>query len=60
MLIHSILFVRYGVIVVILFFFFKQKTAFDVRLSLGGSEMFIRDRGGGRGMGAGLWPWLGL
>ena len=27
----------------IFFFFFKQKTAYEVRLSLVGSEMFIRD-----------------
>jgi len=27
-----------------LFFFFKQKTAYDFRLSLVGSEMCIRDR----------------
>ena len=27
-----------------LFFFFKQKTAYDIRLSLVGSEMCIRDR----------------
>ena len=26
------------------FFFFKQKTADEIRLSLGGSEMCIRDR----------------
>ncbi len=27
-----------------LFFFFKQKTAYEIRLSLVGSEMCIRDR----------------
>jgi len=26
------------------FFFFKQKTAYEIRLSLVGSEMCIRDR----------------
>ena len=30
---------------VIFFFFFKQKTAYEIRLSLVGSEMCIRDRG---------------
>jgi len=29
-----------------LFFFFQQKTAYEIRLSLVGSEMCIRDRGG--------------
>jgi len=29
---------------VVLFFFFKQKTAYEIRLSLVGSEMCIRDR----------------
>jgi len=28
----------------IFFFFFKQKTAYEIRLSLVGSEMCIRDR----------------
>src|SRR5660398_325082 len=28
----------------LLFFFFKQKTAYEIRLSLVGSEMCIRDR----------------
>ncbi len=27
-----------------MFFFFKQKTAYEIRLSLVGSEMCIRDR----------------
>src|SRR5660398_23134 len=31
------------------FFFFKQKTAYEIRLSLVGSEMCIRDRCRGRG-----------
>ena len=26
------------------FFFFKEKTAYEIRLNLVGSEMFIRDR----------------
>ena len=29
---------------IMFFFFFKQKTAYDIRLSLVGSEMCIRDR----------------
>ena len=29
-----------------MFFFFKQKTAYEIRLSLVGSEMCIRDREG--------------
>jgi len=29
---------------VFFFFFFKQKTAYEIRLSLVGSEMCIRDR----------------
>src|SRR5660397_177264 len=33
-----------GLFSIFLFFFFKQKTAYDVRLSLVGSEMCIRDR----------------
>ena len=32
--------------VLILFFFLKQKTAYDFRFILVGSEMVIRDRGG--------------
>jgi len=28
----------------VFFFFFKQKTAYEIRLSLVGSEMCIRDR----------------
>src|SRR5665809_34326 len=32
------------VLVLLLFFFFKQKTAYEIRLSLVGSEMCIRDR----------------
>ena len=28
----------------VVFFFFKQKTAYEIRLSLVGSEMCIRDR----------------
>ena len=31
-------------IVYVFFFFFKQKTAYEIRLSLVGSEMCIRDR----------------
>ena len=31
-------------IIIIYFFFFKQKTAYEIRLSLVGSEMCIRDR----------------
>ena len=34
-----------------MFFFFKQKTAYEIRLSLVGSEMCIRDRGFGRQKG---------
>ena len=30
------------------FFFFKQKTAYEFRLSLVGTEVCIRDRGVGR------------
>src|SRR5660397_131756 len=32
-----------GLFSIFLFFFFKQKTAYDIRLSLVGSEMCIRD-----------------
>ena len=38
-----------GDIVVVDFFFFKQKTAYEMLRSLVGSEMCIRDRAGGGG-----------
>ena len=34
----------------VLFFFFKQKTAYEMLRSLVGSEMCIRDRGGAYGL----------
>mgnify|MGYP000550443274 CR=1 FL=1 len=42
------------VVFVCLFFFFKQRTAYEIRLSLVGSEMCIR----GRGVCVGFWVWV--
>ena len=41
--------------VILHFFFFKQKTAYEIRLSLVGSEMCIRDSRHGDHR-SGLWP----
>ena len=45
-----------------LFFFFKQKSAYAIRLSLVGSEMCIRDRAGkaADGVGKNVFPWLNM
>ncbi len=39
-----VVFYTYDLYVVVFFFFFKQKTAYEISLGLVGSEMCIRDR----------------
>ncbi len=51
------MFVNVKVVPVLLFFFFKQKTAYEMSASLVGSEMCIRDRTTGVST---LWEYITL